>query len=550
MTDAVLLADDYWSYHRSTSQFWNIDRGDVDQIEHWEDLSVGALALRVEVLLDFERRAEGQRSATVDARELSLLGALSFSAGSLARTLPFARDLTLVGAPFSVATFLSVLVPQYALVTREHGEGYVSKLATLPAFIDGWIEGLRDGVACGRVATRRGILGAVAAFDRLLTCAAAEHPLARQEPPRELGGAATERWHSDVVDRIERVVQPALARLGAFLSGELMPLGRDDDRVGVCHIDGGDEGYSALLWAATSTRLRPAEVHQLGIAQLGELDNEYRALGSTVLGIADPVQLRRRLRDDPSLNYSTAEEIIRDAMATLDRAEAEASRWFSRLPVSRCTAVATDAGPMAYYTAPSPDGARSGTFYFTIGDPSAWKRYQLEVTTFHESVPGHHMQVALAGESNLHPILGELEVASYGEGWGLYAERLADEMGLYSSPLQRLGMLTLDSLRAARLVVDTGIHAFGWTRKRAIDFLVRHTTLDRSNASGEIDRYIADPGQATSYMIGRLELERIRRRTHQRLGPRFDLGQFHDAVLANGMTPLDELARSIDTLGT
>jgi uncharacterized protein (DUF885 family) len=171
----------------------------------------------------------------------------------------------------------------------------------------------------------------------------------------------------------------------------------------------------------------------------------------------------------------------------------------------------------------------------------------LEVTTFHEAVPGHHLQLALAQELDLHPILGELEVGSYSEGWGLYAERLADEMSLYSTPLQRIGMLTLDSLRAARLVVDTGLHAFGWTREEAVDFLLNHSALERSNAEGEIDRYIADPGQATSYMIGRLEIQRLRRHAQGRLANEFSVREFHDRVLGNGMVPLQELSRSIET---
>jgi uncharacterized protein (DUF885 family) len=201
---------------------------------------------------------------------------------------------------------------------------------------------------------------------------------------------------------------------------------------------------------------------------------------------------------------------------------------------------------MAFYTAPSADGTRAGTFYFKSSNPSAWARFQLEVTTFHEAVPGHHLQLALAQERNLHPVLGELEVASYGEGWGLYAERLADEMGLYSSPLQRLGMLTLDSLRATRLVVDTGLHAMGWSRDRAINFMLENTAQGIDNTEAEIDRYIATPGQATSYMIGRLEIERSRDRAQRRLGERFSIREFHDIVLGNGMTPLDELGRNID----
>ena len=151
-------------------------------------------------------------------------------------------------------------------------------------------------------------------------------------------------------------------------------------------------------------------------------------------------------------------------------------------------------------------------------------------TTFHEAIPGHHLQLALAQELDLHPVLGELEVTAYSEGWGLYAERLADEMGLYTTPLQRIGMLTLDSLRASRLVVDTGIHAKGWTRQQAIDFLHDHTALARSSVEAEIDRYIADPGQAASYMIGRLEIDRLRADAATRLGNRFSVAELprHD----------------------
>ena len=168
------------------------------------------------------------------------------------------------------------------------------------------------------------------------------------------------------------------------------------------------------------------------------------------------------------------------------------------------------------------------------------------MTAFHEAVPGHHFQLALALELDLHPLIGQLEVVSFGEGWGLYAERLADEMSLYSSPRQRLGMLTMDSLRASRLVADTGLHAMGWTRDQTITFLLAHTAQDAAVATAEVDRYIADPGQATSYMIGRLEIERLRRHAEVTLGERFSVRRFHDAVLAQGNVPLAELAQSLD----
>jgi uncharacterized protein (DUF885 family) len=284
----------------------------------------------------------------------------------------------------------------------------------------------------------------------------------------------------------------------------------------------------------------------LGQQQLALLDDEYRSLGSSTFGIDEPARLRERLRMDPSLRYTSTDEIIADAKAAIARAEAGVPQWFARLPRSGCNVVAAANGPMAYYTGPSPDGNRPGTYYFNASTPALWARYQLEVTTFHEAVPGHHLQLALAQEADLHPVVGELEVTSFGEGWGLYAERLADEMGLYSSPLQRVGMLTLDSLRAARLVVDTGIHALGWSRDAAIEFLLAETALDSVNAAAEIDRYIATPGQATSYMIGRLEIQRLRARAQERLGSAYSVTRFHDIVLGSGMTPLQQLARSID----
>ena len=546
MSDVETLADEYWAYHRRSAQLWNIDRGDVDEIEHWEDLSPSGVATRFEQLATFVARAEVLGGAEVNDRDRGLLAAVEFGAMATTATLHYERDLALVAGPFNFATFLDVLIPGYSLVTPEHGRGYVRKLRSMPSFIDGWIDGLRDGAAIGRVATSRGVSAAIDAFDALLSRDPVHDSLSSQDPPSELSEAEVAAWRAEVANAIIDDVRPAIDRLRTALRDDLLPAARTDDRAGVCHLPGGDAAYAKLLWASTSTDLTPEDVHQLGVQQLASLDDEYRLLGASVVGVEDPAQLRERLRTDPSLRYGSAAEIVADATASVARAEAEVPQWFTRLPNARCDAVSVSSGPMAYYTGPSPDGNRGGTYFYNTVDPAAWTRYQLEVTTFHEAVPGHHLQLALAQESGLHPVVGELEVASYGEGWGLYAERLADEMGLYSSALQRIGMLTLDSLRAARLVVDTGIHAMGWTRAMAIEFLLDNTASERRNAESEIDRYIATPGQATSYMIGRLEIQRLRRQAEERLGPRFSIKDFHDVVLANGMTPLRQLARNVD----
>ena len=546
MSDVWGLADEYWSYYRGTEQLWNVDRGDVGQIEHWEDLSAAGVADRIARLTGFARQAETLRAEGLDDQQLTLLGALIFSARATAVGLPYARDLTLVAGSFNFAAFLSVLVPGYTLVTRDHGRGYVNKLRALPEFVDGWISGLRDGLAVGRVATARGVASAVTTYDALLATALTDDPLTSQSPPIEMAADEVDGWRAEVLNAIRDSVRPALARLRDVLRDEVLAVARSDAHAGVCHLPGGEDAYAALLWASTSTDLTPETVHQIGLEQLARLDDEYANLGHAVLDVGDPVQVRERLRSDGSLRYTSADDIERDATAVLARAEAEAPRWFSRVPRARCTATSVAVGPMAFYTGPSPDGARGGTFFFNTANPAAWGRYELESVTFHESVPGHHLQVALANELDLHPIVGELEVTSYGEGWGLYAERLADEMSLYSSPLHRMGMLTADSMRAARLVADTGLHAMGWTREEAVEFVLGHTAQDREHSETEVERYIGNPGQATSYMIGRLEIERLRRHATASLGERFSLQGFHDVVLGQGMTPFDVLAHTVD----
>ncbi len=523
---------------------WNIDRGDVDQIALWEDFSPSGVGDRIERLSAFEQRATSIGS-NIGAGDRSLVAAVGFSARATATLLPFERDLSLVAGPFNFVAFLATLVPGYGLTTREHGAGYVTKLQSLPSFLDGWTAGLREAMATGRVATRRGVSHTVEGLDRLLGLDVGDDPLLTQHPPTELSPGDVDDWRSSVSRAIRDDVRPALARLREMMVDELLPAGRSDEQAGLCHMVDGDGCYQSLLAAATSTELTPDEVHDLGLERLALLDDEYAILGRSVFGIDAPDGVRERLRDDGSLRYDSTQEIIADAMSALRRAEAAAPDWFNRLPVASCRAVPIEAGAMAFYTAPSPDGARQGTFFFKSGDPRSWMRYLLEATTFHESVPGHHLQLALAQELDLHPVLGELEVPSYGEGWGLYAERLADEMNLYTSDLHRLGMLTLDSLRAVRLVVDTGLHAHGWSRQTAIDCVLDNTALERSNAEAEIDRYIATPGQATSYMIGRLEIERLRTIAQREQGHNFNLAAFHDVVLNAGMTPLNDLARRV-----
>ncbi|HWO63094.1 MAG TPA: DUF885 domain-containing protein, partial [Umezawaea sp.] len=253
-----------------------------------------------------------------------------------------------------------------------------------------------------------------------------------------------------------------------------------------------------------------------------------------------------------TLKWRDAEEMLTVARDTIARAERAAPSWFGRVPVAKCVVEQVPEAdelnaPMAYYIDPAMDGSRPGTYFVNAKRVQEQDRTVAESIAFHEAVPGHHFQLALLQEVEGLPLLRRIaSIESHIEGWALYTERLADEMGLYSDDVARLGMLATDSMRAARLVVDTGLHAFGWTRDRVVEYLREFTVMSEVDVQAETDRYVEMPGQALAYMVGRLEFERLRAEAARRAGEGFDLRAFHDLVLANGPLPMDALARLVE----
>ena len=259
------------------------------------------------------------------------------------------------------------------------------------------------------------------------------------------------------------------------------------------------------------------------------------------------------MREDRALRFRNQRGDRRGRQDALDRAEAARDTWFERYDITDCVIeeinpIDADNSALAYYRPPSADGSRPGAHCLLTTDPGERYRYEYEALAFHESVPGHHLQLATAQTLDIPRYRRHLDVelCAFNEGWGLYSERLADEIGLYSSPVARLGMLSFAALRACRLVVDTGMHHLGWSRQQAIDFMTSHTATTPANVRNEIDRYIAWPGQALAYVTGKREIVRLRERARDALGPRFDLRRFHHAVLRNGAIPLTLLDDEID----
>jgi uncharacterized protein (DUF885 family) len=440
------------------------------------------------------------------------------------------------------AAELLMTLPMVPLNSDEARDDYLARLRAVPAYLSTIADRHREGVAAGRVPVARLVRNAIAHLDRYLS-APENDPLARQEVPAEFAAAREEV--------LATVVRPAFAAYQQVLADELLQHGRPDDKVGVCHLPGGDEVYRTLAGIHTTTDRTPDDLHQTGLDIIERLTEEYAEIGERVFGTRDRAEIFERITTDPAMRWRDAEELLSSAREAVSRAEAAAPAWFGRLASQQCKiepVPPADApgAPAAYYLWPSMDGQRPGIYFANTYKAEERDRFVSEVTAFHEAVPGHHFQIQLAQELTHLPMFRRVvNPTAYAEGWGLYTERLAEEMGLYSSDVYRLGMLAMDSMRAGRLVVDTGMHAKGWSRQQAIDYLRVNTPMSRLEIDKEIDRYIAYPGQALSYMVGRLEIQRLRAYAEETLGDRFDIREFHDVVLGNGSLPLAVLAEVV-----
>ena len=440
------------------------------------------------------------------------------------------------------ASSLLTVLPMIPLLDADRADAYLDRLAAIPAYLDGAAVRHRQGIAAGRLPVAHLVDAAVRHLDRYLSAPEAD-PLRTPAPPEELAAAFTARRDQ----LLAAVVHPAFGRYRDVLRDEVLPVARPSDRPGLTYLADGESIYRGMISFHTTTDRTPEELHNTGLAIIENLAKEYAEIGSRVFGTDNLAEIFRRLRTDPALRWSAPEELLDAARSAIERAEAAAPQWFGRQPGQRCQvrAVPDNEAPgaaAAYYMQPALDGSRPGVYFANTHRVTERFRQEAESTAFHEAVPGHHFQLTIALELTDLPLLRRIaDVNAYVEGWGLYSERLAEEMGLYSDDVARLGMLTADSMRAGRLVVDTGIHAKGWTRAQVIDYLRQHTPMSEVEIEAETDRYIAAPGQALSYMVGRLEIQRLRAEAERELGDRFDIRAFHDLVLGNGPLPLSVL---------
>ncbi|GAB3152071.1 hypothetical protein GCM10027258_52410 [Amycolatopsis stemonae] len=509
------------------------------------DLSAEAEAAHRARLAEFAERARALDTAGLSAedrvtRDVLIATAEDRIAGIDSRMAEF----TVTDVFVAPAASLLVALPMTTVTAGEAAEAQLGRLAAVPEFLRQAARRHAEGIERGLVPVAHLVDAAVAHLDRYLADPAAD-PLRRQPAPDEEFGRRRDELLADVV-------RPAFAEYREFLATEVKPHGRPADRPGLKWLPGGEETYARLAKVHTTTDRTPEELHRTGLDIIDSLAAEYRELGQRVFGTDDLAEIFRRLRTDPALRWTGAEELLETARTAVARATAEAPKWFGTVPSQPCLVEpvpeeAAPGAPPAYYLRPAADGSRPGIYFANTHEATERFRHSAESTAYHEAVPGHHFQLSVATGLTELPLLRRIgSFTAYTEGWGLYSERLADEMGLYSDDVARLGMLTADSMRAGRLVVDTGLHALGWSRQQAVDYLAEHTPMARVEIEAETDRYIAWPGQALAYMVGRLEIQRIRAGAEERLGSRFDIRAFHDLVLAGGALPLSALASAVD----
>jgi len=547
VTDAVdTLASDYQELRLRTFPTWAHMIGDYGYVDHFEEVGLEAEDRQIAEAREFAARAEaipvdGLSADDRISREMIAWDANARADFSGARLDEFGADPI-----FGVQASLPVRIPKLTIPDSDIAEGFIGKYHGIATYFRDLAGRHREGVAHGRTPADFAVRQTVEQIDRWLATPLAEDPLLNTAHPGGMNGADLEEWKGRLARIIETDVRPAAGTYRDTLRDDVQPHARANDKPGLCWVAGGDEAYAAAIRYYTTVGLSAQEIHDIGLAQVESLAREYRELGPATVGTDDLQRIFTALRDDASLHHDNADEIVAASKAAMAKARAAMGDWFGILPRADCDVEATTNGAIAYYFPPPKDGSRGGVFFMNTSDPTGWGRYDIESTSFHEGIPGHHLQLAIASELETIPEFRKRAfIAAYGEGWGLYTERLADEMGLYSSPLDRMGMLSADSMRACRLVVDTGMHALGWSRRQAIDYVLANSPMREGHVTAEIDRYAVTPGQALAYMIGRLEIQKIRREAEAALGDRFRIKEFHDAVLGAGPMPLPILARRV-----
>jgi len=545
------LIDSHWQWVVDSSPEYAVFMGDIDRASEWDDVSLEQQAENDAQLAVFE-----QTLKSIDSNNLSEASALNqrLLLAQIQRqreryALGFNLvEITMRGGPQSLFTVTETL----PFRTEADYERWLQRLEALPARLEQEQAILQAGVDRGIVQARvimQRIPGQLAKITQVDTL---ENPFYKPflDFPEGIDPAKLQMLSERGARAIEDHVGPSYRKFEQFFNEVYLPASRVE--VGIGALKSGREMYESAARRFTTTSLSPEQIHQIGLDEvariLGEMEELIQELGFD----GDLQDFNDYLRTAPEFYYESPEALFEGYLAVSKRLDPELVKLFGRLPRMPygVRAIPEQIAPdttTAYYMRPAADGSRAGYYYVNLYRPEVRPKYEMEVLSVHEAVPGHHLQIALAQELEGLPTFRKLSgPTAFIEGWGLYSERLGYDMGLYRDPYSRYGQLIYDMWRAVRLVVDTGMHYMGWTREQAIEYFKNNAAKTEADIINEIDRYIGWPGQALAYKIGQLKILELRSRAEQRLGDRFDIRAFHDHLLGAGALPLDVLEERMD----
>ena len=550
----VNLSNDFFQNSLDASPTSAIMRGHKAYFDKIEELTEEQFEIDSKNVDDYLKRLREIELTSLSNRERVTYGMLEFALGSN-------KDSLLdKGWEFSagVAGFTGFLIDynqQMFIPDMESADLLLKRLELYKRLFNQIAYVQKTGLENNRVATERNLLRTIDQLENYLDTTLENDPLLLVNFSPDISDGDISNWKEKAKVIIESNIRPSVLSYLEQLRTEHLPMGRSDDKSGIMWIEGGEEVYLRSLRKYTGHKdTTVKEVHEIGMTEIVRLKKEFFEVGKNVFPEVDsPEDVIHKMQTDPAMRYESKEQMLQLAVDTIERAYKPLAEWFTVFPKSPCKvlpvpAAAEQHAPPAYYYPPLPDGSRDGTYFLNTYKAETKSIFEAESVAFHEAIPGHHLDRTIAVELQDVPDFQRYVASTaFVEGWGLYSEQLANEMGLYSNDVQQLGRLGNDAWRACRLVLDTGMHGMGWSRDKAIKFFKANSPIEAINAEIETDRYIAWPGQACSYKMGQLKIEELRRKAENELGNKFDIRHFHDEVLCDGGITLPILENKINT---
>ena len=546
------LSDDFFQNSLASSPTSAIMRGYKEYFDQIEDLTEETFDKEQQLVNEFISRLDNIDLSTLSPREKITHGMLEFALSSnkdalLDRSWEF-------GAGVSGYTGYLIDYNQRLFIPDvETADMLLKRLELYERLYTQIAKVQKKGLLNSRVATKRNLLRTIDQLENYLNTSLENDTLLLVNFSTDIGELEISNWKEKAKKIIETNVRPAVLSYLDQLREEHLPKGRTDEKSGIVWIEGGEEAYLRALRRYTGHKdTTVKEVHSIGISEIERLKTEFFEIGKNVFSNTNsPEEVIYKMQTEPAMRYESKEQMLQIAEDTIERSYKPLEKWFTVFPKSPCKVLpappeSEQHAPPAYYVAPLPDGSRDGTYFLNTYKPETKSIFEAESVAFHEAIPGHHLDRTIAVELQDVPDFQRYVASTaFVEGWGLYAEQLANEMGLYSNDVQQLGRLGNDAWRGCRLVLDTGMHGMGWSREKAIEFFRANSPIEEINANIETDRYIAWPGQACSYKMGQLKIEELRRKAEKELGENFDIRYFHDEVLCDGGITLPILESKI-----